>query len=70
VDRFEEISRDRFVVGSPDTVTSQLQHFVEALGVDHLIFRLYFPGMPHDFILRELELLAREVLPAFADRRA
>jgi alkanesulfonate monooxygenase SsuD/methylene tetrahydromethanopterin reductase-like flavin-dependent oxidoreductase (luciferase family) len=70
VDRFEEMSRDRFVVGGPATVISQLRRFVDALGIDHLIFRLYFPGMPHDFILRELNLLAREVLPALRGARA
>jgi len=31
----------------------------------HVIFRLFTPGMPHHVILRQLQLLAREVLPAF-----
>jgi len=31
----------------------------------HLICRLFFPGMPHRHILRELALLATEVIPAF-----
>ena len=65
VDQFEAISHDRFLVGSPETVTRQLQRFVDAFGADHLICRLYFPGIPHDFIMNELKLLAREVLPAF-----
>jgi hypothetical protein len=30
-----------------------------------VICRLFFPGMPHQHIMRELELLAREVMPAF-----
>jgi hypothetical protein len=30
----------------------------------HLICRLFFPGMPHAHILRELELLSHEVFPA------
>jgi hypothetical protein len=38
---------------------------VDTFGVDHLICRLYFPGMPHDHILQELKLLASEVIPAF-----
>jgi hypothetical protein len=33
-----------------------------------LICRTFFPGMPHAHILRELELLARNVMPAFQDR--
>ena len=65
VDQFETISRERFLVGSPDTVTRQLRVFVEAFGVDHIICRLFFPGIPHDFIMNELRLLAGEVMPAF-----
>jgi probable F420-dependent oxidoreductase len=65
VDQLASISQDRFLVGSPDTVIRQLEVFKRALGIDHLICRLYFPGIPHDFIMRELHLLAREVMPAF-----
>jgi alkanesulfonate monooxygenase SsuD/methylene tetrahydromethanopterin reductase-like flavin-dependent oxidoreductase (luciferase family) len=65
VNQFDALSRDRFLVGSPETVISQIQHFRESFGVDHLIFRLYFPGLPHAFIMDEIRLLAKEVLPAF-----
>jgi probable F420-dependent oxidoreductase len=65
VDQFEAISQDRFLVGSPETVINQLQKFVDAFGVDHLICRLYFPGIPHEFIMNELRLLAKEVMPVF-----
>jgi probable F420-dependent oxidoreductase len=65
VDQFDAISRDRFLVGGPDTVIEQLQVFVKAFGLDHLICRLFFPGIPHDFIMNELRLLASEVMPAF-----
>ena len=59
------ISRDRFLVGSPETIIQQLQKFKEAFGVDHLICRLFFAGMPHDFILNEIRQLAKEVIPIF-----
>jgi len=65
VDQFDAISRDRFLVGSPESIIKELQKFVEAFGVNHLICRLYFPGIPHDFIMNELRLLAKEVIPAF-----
>lgn len=65
VDRLDALGRDRFLVGGPDTVIRQIQRFREAFGVDHLICRLYFPGMPHAHILAELRLLASEVIPAF-----
>ncbi|MBI2466983.1 MAG: LLM class flavin-dependent oxidoreductase, partial [Candidatus Rokubacteria bacterium] len=65
VDRLDVLGRDRFIVGGPDRCVAQIRRFVEAFGATHLIFRLFFPGMPHRHILRELELLAREVCPAF-----
>ncbi len=65
VDQFDALSRDRFLVGSPETVIAKLQKFVTEFGADHLICRLYFPGISHDFIMEELRLLAKEVMPAF-----
>ncbi len=65
IEQFEDFSKDRFLIGDPDTVIQQIQRFEQAFGVDHLICRLYFPGMPHDFILQELKLFAAEVIPAF-----
>jgi alkanesulfonate monooxygenase SsuD/methylene tetrahydromethanopterin reductase-like flavin-dependent oxidoreductase (luciferase family) len=61
----ESLSQDRFIVGNPEDCISQIQRFQESFGVDHLICRLYFAGMPHDHIMTELKLLAKEVFPAF-----
>jgi alkanesulfonate monooxygenase SsuD/methylene tetrahydromethanopterin reductase-like flavin-dependent oxidoreductase (luciferase family) len=61
----ESLSQDRFIVGNPDDCISHIKRFVETFGVDHLICRLYFAGMPHDHIMKELKLLANEVFPAF-----
>jgi alkanesulfonate monooxygenase SsuD/methylene tetrahydromethanopterin reductase-like flavin-dependent oxidoreductase (luciferase family) len=65
VDQFETLRRDRFLVGSPQTVIEQIKRFQDTFGVDHLICRLYFPGMPHDFIMSEIRLLAKEVMHVF-----
>jgi len=61
----QSLSTDRFIVGNPEDCITQIQRFVGTFGVDHLICRLYFAGMPHDHIMNELKLLAREVFPAF-----
>lgn len=61
----EALSDDRFIVGNPEDCIQKIQRFVDTFGVDHLICRLYFAGMPHEHIMTELELLAREVFPAF-----
>ena len=65
VDRLDALGEDRFVIGGPERCIAQIRRFVDAFGTNHLIFRLYFPGMPHAHILRELALLSQEVFPAF-----
>ena len=62
----DTVKKDRFLIGSPEQVIKDLRPFVEQYGMTHLICRLFFPGMPHRHIMRELELIAREVRPAFA----
>jgi probable F420-dependent oxidoreductase len=65
VDQLDEIGRDRFIIGNPEQCVRKIQRFQDSVGVDQLICRLYFPGMPHEQVLNELRLLAREVFPAF-----
>jgi probable F420-dependent oxidoreductase len=65
VNRLDALGQDRFIIGGPERCIAQVRRFVEAFGTDHLIFRLFFPGMPHAHILHELDLLGREVIPAF-----
>ena len=62
----DRLMPDRFIIGGPDECIRQIRRFVEAYGMTHLICRTFFPGMAHAHIMRELELIAREVLPAFA----
>jgi len=62
----DAVMKDRFLIGDPGQVVAALRPFVEQYGATHLICRLFFPGMPHRHIMRELELIAREVRPAFA----
>lgn len=69
VDQLDALGRDRFIVGDPETCIRQIQRFQDTFGVDHLICRLYFPGIPHEHIMDELRLLAREVMPAFQHAR-
>jgi probable F420-dependent oxidoreductase len=61
----DKLMADRFIIGDPEQCVSRLRRFVDQYGMTHLICRMFFPGMPHAHIMRGLELLAREVLPAF-----
>jgi probable F420-dependent oxidoreductase len=62
----DALMKDRFLIGGPDQVVRALKPFVSEYGMTHLICRVFFPGMPHRHIMRELELIAKEVRPAFA----
>jgi alkanesulfonate monooxygenase SsuD/methylene tetrahydromethanopterin reductase-like flavin-dependent oxidoreductase (luciferase family) len=64
-DRIDLLAAGRFIIGSPATCVATIGHLVDAYGPDELICRLFFPGLPHETILDELQLLARGVIPAF-----
>ena len=61
----DKLMEDRFIIGGPDRCIPKIRRFVEQYGMTHLICRTFFPGMAHAHIMRELELIAREVMPAF-----
>lgn len=60
---FDDLARDRFIIGTPDDCLEQLLPLRENLGVDHFIFRTDWIGMPADTALQSIELLDQEVLP-------
>jgi probable F420-dependent oxidoreductase len=61
----DKLMEDRFIIGGPDQCIPKIRRFVEEYGMTHLICRTFFPGMAHAHIMRELELISREVMPAF-----
>jgi probable F420-dependent oxidoreductase len=61
----ERLMEDRFIIGGPEQCIAKIRRFVEQYGMTHLICRTFFPGMPHAHIMREIELISQEVMPAF-----
>jgi alkanesulfonate monooxygenase SsuD/methylene tetrahydromethanopterin reductase-like flavin-dependent oxidoreductase (luciferase family) len=59
---WDELRAGRFVVGSPETALAEI-HEYRRLGIDHLVLRVQWPGLPHRDAMRTLELLAAEVMP-------
>lgn len=59
----EDLIEDRFIVGDPDDWVEELRAYEDALGVDHMITRIYFEGMDHDDVMDQLTLLCEEVAP-------
>ncbi len=60
---YQDLARDRFLLGAPDDVAQEMLRYRDELGVNYLIFRMQWPGMGLDQTLRQIELLGREVLP-------
>jgi alkanesulfonate monooxygenase SsuD/methylene tetrahydromethanopterin reductase-like flavin-dependent oxidoreductase (luciferase family) len=53
------------IVGSPDEVIAQIRGLDEIAGIDHLVCRMHFPGMPFHQLLASMQLMSREVIPEF-----
>lgn len=62
---FDKLARDRFIVGNPDSVVEELKRYQDILGVNYLVLRLQWPGLPHQKAMEEIQLLGRYVIPAF-----
>jgi len=60
---FDELLRDRFLLGSPDEVAEAILKLHRATGINHLIMSVQWSGMPQSMALDQLHLLAEEVFP-------
>lgn len=63
-DSFDELARDRFILGDPIRVRDEIARYRERLGVTTMIFRLQWPGMDQAGVLRSIRLLGERVLPS------
>ncbi|MGH7366528.1 MAG: LLM class flavin-dependent oxidoreductase [Candidatus Rokuibacteriota bacterium] len=61
---YEELLRDRFIVGTPEECREEMERYHRTLGVNHFLLRLQWPGMPQQVVLDQIALLGHEVLPA------
>lgn len=61
----DKLAKDRFIIGNPEEVTRGVKKFIDLYGATHFICRFFFGDMPHEVIMKELALFAREVIPRF-----
>ena len=53
------------IVGGPETVVEKVKYYDEALGgISRLSFQMSVAGLPHERLIRAIEILGREVAPA------
>jgi alkanesulfonate monooxygenase SsuD/methylene tetrahydromethanopterin reductase-like flavin-dependent oxidoreductase (luciferase family) len=59
-----ELIEGRFILGSPEECYDQLKPYWEELGVNHIIIRTHWAGMPLSTALASMRLISDELLPA------
>ena len=60
---FEDLARGRFILGSPEECYEQLRPYWEEFGMNHLVVRTHWLGMPAELALESMEMLSKELLP-------
>lgn len=63
---FDELRRDRVIVGDPEHCLEEFRRYHREVGIDHFSCVLNWPGMSHWQVLRSIQLLGERVLPALA----
>ncbi len=63
---FETLAKDRFLLGDPARIVEEIHQYQERLGVDRMVFRIQWPGMPHEDVIRQLALFSKRIAPHFA----
>lgn len=59
------LGRTSLIAGNPEQVIEQIAALDAEHGIDHLICRMHFPGMPLSQLLASMTLFSREVIPEF-----
>ena len=63
---YDDVMRDKVIVGGPDTVADRLKELEDELGIDGILFELNFgAAIPAEMMMRSLKLICHEVMPQF-----
>lgn len=59
---FDQVLQDRFIIGSPEECIAEIKKY-QALGIEELVLRCQWPGMPNADACKAIELFGKAVLP-------
>jgi alkanesulfonate monooxygenase SsuD/methylene tetrahydromethanopterin reductase-like flavin-dependent oxidoreductase (luciferase family) len=65
VDHYQ--NEDMIIIGTPEECLQKILRY-ESVGVDQLLCYVQFGDLPHDKVMRNLELLAKDVMPELEAR--
>lgn len=60
---FEDLARDRFLIGSADEVAEGMIRLARSTGINHLVMSIQWAGMPQSLVLETMHRLAEDVFP-------
>lgn len=60
---FEELARDRFLIGTADEVAEGMARLSQSTGINHLVMSIQWAGMPQGLVLETMHRLAEDVFP-------
>jgi alkanesulfonate monooxygenase SsuD/methylene tetrahydromethanopterin reductase-like flavin-dependent oxidoreductase (luciferase family) len=60
---FEDLARDRFLIGTADAVAEGMVRLSRLTGINHLIMSIQWAGMPQSLVIETMHRLAEEVFP-------
>jgi alkanesulfonate monooxygenase SsuD/methylene tetrahydromethanopterin reductase-like flavin-dependent oxidoreductase (luciferase family) len=62
---FDHLSEERFIIGTPEEATQEINRYKEELGINYIACRMVFPQADHETISECIDLFGKEVIPAF-----
>ncbi|MBI3965552.1 MAG: LLM class flavin-dependent oxidoreductase, partial [Chloroflexi bacterium] len=54
---FDELLRDRFILGSPEECIAEIDRYRERLGATEFVVRVQWPGMPNAEAMKNIEMI-------------
>lgn len=64
---FESFADGRLIYGDPEECVERIEAFERRLGVDHMVLKLYNPGVDHEQMMQFIDLLGDGVVPHLAE---
>jgi alkanesulfonate monooxygenase SsuD/methylene tetrahydromethanopterin reductase-like flavin-dependent oxidoreductase (luciferase family) len=61
---YDDLFERRAIIGTPEACVAKMKALQEQ-GIEHFVCNFAFGGMPHDKVMRSMQLCAREVMPHF-----
>ncbi|MBM2812622.1 MAG: class flavin-dependent oxidoreductase [Chloroflexi bacterium] len=62
----DSVAKGEIIVGDPDTCIDIIKYWQDTFGITTITGTFFFGGMPQDMAIKNIQMFAKEVMPAFA----